>query len=322
MATIDLKKGVELWKKVKPLLLTKTGVSEKLRTIRDYPGLQNCKPSEAAAWHHALKDVDTHVNSKTSDAKVQKHAKALQWLKDLHKQLEGELKSLQVVSEAHVRAEVLKKKKKTWLEYYDGVRRDLVQLKAGEEGVGQAVARFKNAPGRRRLPPREVTQTLLAFEQQLDVYKQRRRDLKTDWYGKPSRDGDLKSLVDGRDGDLAKLMQAVEDLDEELREDSGGLEKKIRDEITNLRSGGGGPSGGTQPPPQSGPTTPPGDVLQAAGVLGLRWPFSEDDYKKAYRKLALAAHPDKNPGKEKEATERMKALNGARDKIKQHFNWS
>src|SRR6266540_703882 len=126
MAAVALKKGVELWKKVKPLLLTKTGVSEKLRTITSYPGLATCKPSDAAEWVRKLQDVDTHVDAKTRDTKVQKHAKA------------------------HARAEALKQKKKTWTEYYDGVRRNLVQLKVDEEGVGQAVGRFAAAPGRRR----------------------------------------------------------------------------------------------------------------------------------------------------------------------------
>src|SRR6266540_389906 len=102
MAAVDLKKGVELWKKVKPLLLTKTGVSEKLRTIRDYPGLQNCKPSEAAAWHQALKGVDTHVNSKTSDAHFQTHAKAMQRLEARHPPLAGEPPRLRAVSGARI----------------------------------------------------------------------------------------------------------------------------------------------------------------------------------------------------------------------------
>jgi len=57
-------------------------------------------------------------------------------------------------------------------------------------------------------------------------------------------------------------------------------------------------------------------------VLGLRWPFSEEDFKKAYRGLALKLHPDKNVGREEEVAERMKAVNVARDKIKAHFNWT
>src|SRR6266540_6740185 len=110
MAAVALKKGVELWKKVKPLLLTKTGVSEKLRTITSYPGLATCKPSDAAEWVRKLQDVDTHVDAKTRDTKVQKHAKALQWLKDLHSQLGTEITNLQGAADAHARAEALKQK--------------------------------------------------------------------------------------------------------------------------------------------------------------------------------------------------------------------
>ena len=38
---------------------------------------------------------------------------------------------------------------------------------------------------------------------------------------------------------------------------------------------------------------------------------SDADIKKAYRRLAMKYHPDRNPGKEKEATEQFKAINEA-----------
>ena len=38
---------------------------------------------------------------------------------------------------------------------------------------------------------------------------------------------------------------------------------------------------------------------------------SDDDIKKAYRKLAMQFHPDKNPGKEKWANEKFKEINEA-----------
>ena len=46
-------------------------------------------------------------------------------------------------------------------------------------------------------------------------------------------------------------------------------------------------------------------------ILGLSRTASDDDIKKAYRKLAMQFHPDKNPGKEKWANEKFKEINEA-----------
>ena len=46
-------------------------------------------------------------------------------------------------------------------------------------------------------------------------------------------------------------------------------------------------------------------------VLGAGRDASADDIKKAYRKLAFKYHPDKNPGKEKEAEEKFKEVSEA-----------
>ena len=45
-------------------------------------------------------------------------------------------------------------------------------------------------------------------------------------------------------------------------------------------------------------------------VLGLQKGASEDEIKKAFRKLAMKYHPDKNPG-DKEAEEKFKEINEA-----------
>ena len=50
-------------------------------------------------------------------------------------------------------------------------------------------------------------------------------------------------------------------------------------------------------------------------VLGLGRDAAEDDIKKAYRKLALQHHPDKNPGN-KEAEERFKEATEAYEVLK------
>jgi curved DNA-binding protein len=47
------------------------------------------------------------------------------------------------------------------------------------------------------------------------------------------------------------------------------------------------------------------------GILGVRRNASDTEIKKAYRKLAMQYHPDRNPGKEKWANEKFKEINEA-----------
>ena len=47
------------------------------------------------------------------------------------------------------------------------------------------------------------------------------------------------------------------------------------------------------------------------GILGVPRNGSDTDIKKAYRKLAMQYHPDRNPGKEKWANEKFKEINEA-----------
>jgi curved DNA-binding protein len=46
-------------------------------------------------------------------------------------------------------------------------------------------------------------------------------------------------------------------------------------------------------------------------ILGVKRAATDADIKKAYRRLAMKYHPDRNPGKEKEATEKFKEINEA-----------
>jgi DnaJ-class molecular chaperone len=47
------------------------------------------------------------------------------------------------------------------------------------------------------------------------------------------------------------------------------------------------------------------------GVLGVPRNASDGEIKKAYRKLAMQYHPDRNPGKEEWANEKFKEINEA-----------
>ena len=46
-------------------------------------------------------------------------------------------------------------------------------------------------------------------------------------------------------------------------------------------------------------------------ILGVGRDADEKTIKRAYRKLAMQYHPDRNPGKEKEANEKFKEINEA-----------
>ena len=55
-------------------------------------------------------------------------------------------------------------------------------------------------------------------------------------------------------------------------------------------------------------TTKAGDYYS---ILGVPRNSSDDEVKKAYRKLAMKYHPDRNPGKEDWANEKFKEINEA-----------
>ncbi len=55
---------------------------------------------------------------------------------------------------------------------------------------------------------------------------------------------------------------------------------------------------------------------EARSILGLKGGEAFDEIKKAYRKLALKYHPDRNPGS-KDAEEKFKAINNAYEYLRE-----
>ena len=55
-------------------------------------------------------------------------------------------------------------------------------------------------------------------------------------------------------------------------------------------------------------------------ILGVNKNLAWEAIKKVFRKLALVHHPDKNPGNEKEATEKMQKIIAAYTILKKKFN--
>ena len=76
---VDAKKALADWKKAKPLLLTKTGVSEKLRELPEKAALSNLKKYEG---------VLDFLDKAAADAKIKAEKKAIACINDLRKQIE------------------------------------------------------------------------------------------------------------------------------------------------------------------------------------------------------------------------------------------
>lgn len=75
---------------------------------------------------------------------------------------------------------------------------------------------------------------------------------------------------------------------------------------------------GAKPPPPRAPQPP--SVDKYFRVLGLPTTATYSDVKKAYRKLALQYHPDKNPGKMKEEAEKkFREVSEAYEKVSEHL---
>jgi septation ring formation regulator EzrA len=94
MADIELNRAVELWKRVKPLLLTETGISEKLRGLSSYPKTPPKKKREVVGWVKKLDEIILYLKAQQTNKHVLKHSKVVTWLSELEKQLVTEKKKL------------------------------------------------------------------------------------------------------------------------------------------------------------------------------------------------------------------------------------
>jgi hypothetical protein len=94
MADIELNRAVELWKRVKPLLLTETGISEKLRGLSSYPKTPPKRKREVEGWVEKLDQIILYLKAQQTNKHVLKHSKVVTWLSELERQLENEKKKL------------------------------------------------------------------------------------------------------------------------------------------------------------------------------------------------------------------------------------
>jgi hypothetical protein len=146
------------------------------------------------------------------------------------------------------------------------------------------------------------------YQSELQELQSQRRKLKPSWFDTMAKA--KKAAESSTDKTLEELITDVVKLDAGLRAEDGGKEgdaaEKLKPLLSAKGSGGstGGSTSGSRPssnqgsgPPRRKNKTPTAKEFE---ILGLKWPCTIEDVKKAYRPLALKWHPDKWSGKSKE----------------------
>lgn len=230
MPAIELPKAAEGWNKVKPLTLTQTGLAEQLRKLQSYR-----RPTQAAeigAAKRVLNEVLAVVQNEQRSTHVERNEKAARWLRELAEELARENSALNILdgrlrtaADQQRREEESRRKlealKAIWLEKLRGLERvfeDIEQRAArvhddARELANQARAGAFDAQRHERLV-RELT-----------AVQSERRDAKAraNWEALPQQ------LREARVDELLRLFEGLARIDERVREESNGVEARIRE---------------------------------------------------------------------------------------------
>lgn len=303
MPEIELTKAVDEWKRVKPMTLTQTGISDQLRKLQNYR-----RPEQAdgiATAKRVLNDVLTYVQQERRNKHVEKHEKAARWLDDLADALARENSALNIL-DGRVRAMAERQRKE------EEARRKLEELRQSWLGKLQSLKLFFEQAERAAVDLQErarqhasrASSGAFSMQAQGDLENELTK-LQTERKKTKSRvnwDALPQQLRETKIEELTRLFDAVAKIDERIRENSNGLEKSIRTLLESAAK-----AGGARNERLDAKTT---RVLEEA--LGLRYPqIDRDSAVKAWRNWAVKNHPDKGG-----STARFQEVSDAFDKLK------
>lgn len=244
---IDLKQAEKLWKAVKPMTLTKTGVSESLGVLKTYER-KLVTETTAQDWGKKFAALASKMKKHVGDDKIKKHAKAHKWLVDLDFQLatEGQFISkfiehgkLQQEKEEKARKDEAEKQRqelkvaaenKQWSESLAKSLKTLTSIKSeyAEQinGTKQMIQQVEDGNYSEQM---DTTQVMI-LETEFDDLKGRREKAEKIW-------SPIIKAINSSTTATPKVLQAasgVEKLDKELRPDANGLEKVAGDLLEHL----------------------------------------------------------------------------------------
>jgi hypothetical protein len=309
MPEIELTKAVDEWKRVKPMTLTQTGISDQLRKLQNYR-----RPEQAegiATAKRVLNDVLAYVQQERRNKHVEKHEKAARWLDDLADALARENSALNIL-DGRVRAVAERQRKE------EEARRKLEELRQSWLGKLQSLKLFfeqaeraaVDLEQRARQHASRASSGAFSMQAQGDLENELTK-LQTERKKTKSRanwDALPQQLRETKIEELTRLFDAIAKIDERIRENSNGLEKSIRTLLESAAKASGVRNARLD--------TNTIRILEEA--LGLRYPqIDRDSAFKAWRNWALKNHPDKivSPDK-KESTARFQEVSDAFDKLK------
>lgn len=225
MPTMKVKDAQAKWKKVKPLLLTKTGVSEKLGALNSYDR-KNVGPKDIDKWKKTFNDVLKFTHAKEKDQKIKKHSKCVKFLQDLGTALAEENTALNLLDAKTKEVERQEKQAAVWIKTLNESLKDLAKLK--QKGL-KLQTQIKQAESKlATLDPATFDKVQKGLSAEFFTVQMERKGSKPKWY--PLQ----KEIQASKHKDACKLLNEVIKQDAELRQDSGGLEKDLLEGIKKL----------------------------------------------------------------------------------------